>query len=182
MFRAAGRTVSRGPAQRVAHPGGRSIDSHMAHRRHCGSRNSSLHFKDRYRITADRRLRCASVFVIALLCALHVACGGAVNRIDAYNDYAIDAARNDLWQEATLRWEQAAELGQGDARIWNNLGVAYEATERFDDALVAYRRALELDPDQASFTRNLRRAERNSARERDNPAPTNDGSDDAPKE
>ena len=85
-------------------------------------------------------------------------------RVDAYNDYAVAAARNRLWAEAARRWEQALELDADDERIWNNLGVAYEAEERFDDAIHAYTEAADLDPENSHFIRNLRRCERNRDR------------------
>ncbi len=101
--------------------------------------------------------------VLAALSLLAVGCAGK-GRVDAYNEYAVAAARNRLWAEAARRWEQALELDDDDERIWNNLGVAYEAEERFDDAIRAYTEAADLDPENSHFIRNLRRCERNRDR------------------
>ena len=111
------------------------------------------------RRTAARAV--AAVLVALSLLLLGCAGGG---RIDAYNDYAVSAARNRLWGEAAHRWEQALELDADDERIWNNLGVAYEAEERFEEAIHAYTQATGLDPENSHFIRNLRRCERNRDR------------------
>jgi tetratricopeptide (TPR) repeat protein len=104
--------------------------------------------------------------VVATFITLAATASGCArgSRVDAYNDYAISAARHRLWGEAALRWEQALELDAADDRIWNNLGVAYEAEERFDDAVRAYSEAVEMDPDNSHYVRNLRRCERNRDR------------------
>lgn len=101
--------------------------------------------------------------VLVAVSALSVGCAGR-GRVDAYNDYAIAAAKNRLWAEAAARWEQALELDPADGRVWNNLGVAYEADERFEDAIAAYAEANGLDPDNSHYIRNLRRCERNRDR------------------
>jgi len=111
------------------------------------------------RHTAARPAGAALLMVLTLA----VGCAGG-GRIDAYNDFAVAAARNRLWGEAAVRWEQALDLDSGDERIWNNLGVAYEAEERFEDAIHAYTQATDLDPENSHFIRNLRRCERNRDR------------------
>ena len=106
------------------------------------------------------------VGLVAALIALTAVWAGCArsSRVDAYTDYAISAARHRLWGEAALRWEQALEVDASDDRIWNNLGVAYEAEERFDEAVRAYAEAVEMDPDNSHYVRNLRRCERNRDR------------------
>ncbi len=110
-----------------------------------------------------RRHRFGLVIAFITLTTVSAGCAG-VGRVDAYNDYAISAARHRLWGEAALRWEQALEVDASDDRIWNNLGVAYEAEERFDEAVRAYTEAVEMDPDNSHYIRNLRRCERNRDR------------------
>lgn len=96
--------------------------------------------------------------------AAFAGCSRHVVRANAYNDFAIAAARRGLWQEAALRWEEALRTQPNDARFLNNIGVAREASERFDEALEAYRKALAADPKNEDYARNLRRAERNAER------------------
>lgn len=61
-------------------------------------------------------------------------------------EFGIKAAQNELWKEATYRWEKATELDPTYAQAWNNLAIGYEYQGRFDDAEAAYQRALKLDP------------------------------------
>lgn len=93
-----------------------------------------------------------------------VGCGRKTLRADAYNDLALEAARHGLWREASFRWQKALQEKPDDPRFWNNLGVAYESQEQFKQALDAYRRASAADPQNATYERNLRRAERHQER------------------
>ena len=61
-------------------------------------------------------------------------------------EFGIKAAQNELWKEATYRWEKATQLDPSYAQAWNNLAIGYEYQGRFDDAEAAYQRALTLDP------------------------------------
>jgi Flp pilus assembly protein TadD len=45
-------------------------------------------------------------------------------------------------------WEATARHSPGKARVWNNLGWAYEGAGRVDDARRAYDQALVLDPNE----------------------------------
>ena len=55
--------------------------------------------------------------------------------------------------------ERAAELVPHASEIHNNLGLAYAAEGRDREALLAFRRAVELDCGNAAAQRNLRAAE-----------------------
>jgi len=55
--------------------------------------------------------------------------------------------RNADYQTEVALWESTARGSPGKARVWNNLGHAYEQAGRRDDAVRAYDRAIELDPD-----------------------------------
>src|SRR5687768_14422823 len=60
-------------------------------------------------------------------------------------EFGIKAAQNELWKEATYRWEKATQLDPSYAEAWNNLAIGYEYQGRFDDAEAAYQKALTLD-------------------------------------
>ena len=66
--------------------------------------------------------------------------------------FGVDMARRGLWNEALFRFQRALIERPGDAQILNNVAVAYEALGLFDEALEAYREAL----DAASANRDLR--------------------------
>lgn len=60
---------------------------------------------------------------------------------------AATALRNrDYATEVTL-WEATARTSPHKARVWNNLGWAWQQAGRIEDAKRAYDRAIELDPD-----------------------------------
>ena len=66
-------------------------------------------------------------------------------------------AERGLWGEALFRFQQAGEMDPQNARAWNNLAVAQEATGRFEEALASYKRALEIEPGNAAIKRNYAR-------------------------
>lgn len=54
--------------------------------------------------------------------------------------------RNRDYRSEVALWEATARHSPGKARVWNNLGWAYEGAGRVDDARRAYDQALVLDP------------------------------------
>lgn len=104
------------------------------------------------------RHRYAAVF--ALLGGLLLfGCAGARDtaRTEAYNRFAIKAAQTQLWNEAVFRWKQVIAIDPEDSKAYNNLGVAYEALGKTADALTAYERATELEPENKYYRLNHRR-------------------------
>ena len=77
--------------------------------------------------------------------------------IDQYNEFAIEATELQLWNEAVFRWERVLEIDPQYAQAHNNLGVAYEALGKTDEAIEAYKRATELDPTNRFFRFNYRK-------------------------
>jgi Flp pilus assembly protein TadD len=69
-------------------------------------------------------------------------------------EFGIKAAQNELWKEATYRWEKATQIDPTYAEAWNNLAVGYEYAGRFEDAEAAYQRALKLEPNNAMIRQN----------------------------
>jgi tetratricopeptide (TPR) repeat protein len=55
--------------------------------------------------------------------------------------------RNRTYHSEIAFWEDAAAKSPGKARVFNNLGFAYQQQGRYADARQAYRRAMALDPD-----------------------------------
>jgi len=86
--------------------------------------------------------------VVVLAPSAYAASSSADARSDAKAqvEFGIKAAQNELWKEATYRWEKATELDPTYAEAWNNLAIGYEYQGRFEDAEAAYQRALKLDP------------------------------------
>ena len=69
-----------------------------------------------------------------------------------------------LWNEAVFRWERVIEIDPQYARAHNNLGVAYEALGKTDEAIEAYKRATELDSSNKFYRFNYRKCRLNIQR------------------
>jgi len=54
---------------------------------------------------------------------------------------------NSKWNEAVQAFQSAIEMGDCLPQPWGNLGTCWVMQERFDDAEVAWKRALVIDPD-----------------------------------
>lgn len=102
--------------------------------------------------------RClAAITILAFLTLPGCAVFRDTSQTEAYNRFAIRAARAQLWNEAIFRWKQVITIDPDDSKAHNNLGVAYEAIGNMDAALTAYERATELEPDNRYYRLNYRR-------------------------
>jgi len=88
-----------------------------------------------------------------------IACGTLQDQptIDQYNQFAIKSAELQLWNEAIFRWQHVLTIEPQNAKVHNNLGVAYEAVGKIDEAIKAYERATELEPDNKFYRFNYRK-------------------------
>jgi Tfp pilus assembly protein PilF len=106
----------------------------------------------------SRPLRRVSPLILAACCVL--ACGGRRGPEVGVPDqlaFGTQMAQRGLWNEALFRFRQAQRYEPSNARILNNLAVAYEATGRFDEALKTYQEAVRLDPNNSEIKRNYAR-------------------------
>ena len=94
------------------------------------------------------------VLTVTLLTVAAPAFADARQDAKAQVEFGIKAAQNELWKEATYRWEKATQLDPEYAEAWNNLAIGYEYQGRFDDAEAAYQRALKLDSKSALIRQN----------------------------
>jgi Flp pilus assembly protein TadD len=72
--------------------------------------------------------------------------GCGASRAALYNERGLEAAKYGLWREATIRFQQAVQSHPNDARLHNNLAVAYEARGMTKEAEAEYTKAAQLDP------------------------------------
>ena len=101
--------------------------------------------------------RLASIAILACLILSGCALSRDTNQIEAYNQFAIRAAQAQLWNEAVFRWKQVIDVDPENSKAYNTLGVAYEALGETDEAVAAYQRATELEPDNKYYRLNYRR-------------------------
>ena len=65
--------------------------------------------------------------------------------------------RNSEYVSQIALWEDTASHSPGKARVFNNLGYAYQLAGRLAEAEAAYRKSLELDPGSIKAANNLQR-------------------------
>jgi len=102
------------------------------------------------------RIPSAGVFLVFLALAALPYSPGPIAKNDsaAQLDFGVQAARKGLWREALFRWERARKAAPEDARVLNNLAVAYETTGDFGKADELYRAALRRDPGNRDIRQN----------------------------
>ena len=88
-----------------------------------------------------------------------ISCGTLQDQptIEQYNQFAIKSAELQLWNEAIFRWQHILKIEPQNAKVHNNLGVAYEAVGKIDEAIKAYERATELEPSNKFYRFNYRK-------------------------
>ena len=88
-----------------------------------------------------------------------IACGPLQDQptIEQYNQFAIKSAELQLWNEAIFRWQHVLKIEPQNAKVHNNLGVAYEAVGKIDEAIKSYERATELEPENKFYRFNYRK-------------------------
>jgi Flp pilus assembly protein TadD len=91
--------------------------------------------------------------VAGVLCALLIGCS-AIEGARLYRDGTRALERGDA-RTAVHALELAAERVPEASEVQNHLGLAYLASGRRDDAVRAFRRAVDLDCDNAAARRNL---------------------------
>lgn len=99
------------------------------------------------------------VVAFALLLALLLTGCASYRAARLYHSGTAALDRGDS-QRAIIDLEQAAELAPAASEVQNHLGLAYAAAGREDEALHAFRRAVDFDCDNAAANENLRMAER----------------------
>ena len=104
------------------------------------------------------------------------ACATSQNQptIEQYNQFAIKSAELQLWNEAIFRWNQILDIDPQNARVYNNLGVAYEAQGKIDEATESYKRATELDSRNKYYRFNYRKCRLHVRRNKKDQATPND--------
>jgi tetratricopeptide (TPR) repeat protein len=92
---------------------------------------------------------------LALAATIPACAGNAAGpNLDAESDFGVEMARRGLWSEALFRFKQAEKARPNDAKVLNNVAVAYEAVGQFELALEAYQRALRANPSNRELKQN----------------------------
>ncbi len=97
--------------------------------------------------------------------------------VNQYNDFGIRSAESKLWNEAIYRWNQVLNIDPRNAKAHNNLGVAFEALGRIDEALESYKRATELDSNSKYYRFNYRKCRLQVERNKRDSVAASDGTE-----
>jgi len=100
----------------------------------------------------------AGVLVLVLLA---VAMGCATLTPRDQMRFGIEAARNQLWDEAIFRWKKILRNDPNSASAHNNLAVAYEKKGMWDEAEDEYQVALKLSPQNDRIQSNYTKFKKN---------------------
>lgn len=68
--------------------------------------------------------------------------------------FGIQAAQNDLWDEAIFRWKKVLLSNPRSSAAHNNLAVAYEKKGLWEEAKKEYEVALKIDPNNSYIKKN----------------------------
>jgi tetratricopeptide (TPR) repeat protein len=102
-----------------------------------------------------KRLRLRRLLPLLLLAVFFpLSVRSAGNEGPEQMDFGVRAAKKGLWREALFRWEKASKLLPDNARVLNNLAVAYETAGEFVKAEEMYKEALRLAPDNRDIRQN----------------------------
>ena len=105
------------------------------------------------------RVAAAVAFAAVSVCVSLSSCSSVPKNNDwkGQKKFGAQMARKGFWREARFRFEIAASLHPDDAEILNDLAVSYESLGETARALTAYKRALELAPNETRIKRNYAR-------------------------
>jgi tetratricopeptide (TPR) repeat protein len=101
--------------------------------------------------------------VLLLASALGLYAAAAANAAKPANSaaaqlsFGVQMARQGLWSEALFRFREAEKLEPENPRVLSNIGVAYEAVGQYDTALDAYKKALQVAPNDKDIRNNYAR-------------------------
>jgi len=86
--------------------------------------------------------------ILIIIVIVSTAPAGARESLSAKEmmEFGLEAAKAGLWREAAFRWERSLKQTPDDARLRNNLAVAYESLGNLGRAEAEYKEALRLDP------------------------------------
>ena len=96
----------------------------------------------------------APFVLFSLLCATAYADSNQSKKSKQEVEFGIKVAQKGLWREAIYRWQKAVELHPENSSARNNLAVAYEQEGDFELAEQEYKRALDIDSENAYIRQN----------------------------
>ena len=106
----------------------------------------------------NKKLACYLILLLFLVLSL-ASC--ARQLLDNQLLFGIQAAQQDLWDEAIFRWKKVITSDPKSAAAHNNLAVAYEKKGLWEEAKSEYELALKLSPGNTQIKSNYDNFKRN---------------------
>lgn len=97
----------------------------------------------------------AAVPVIAILLAAGLPAQAASAGADSLWTASVQAYSDGLWSEALADWQEICDMGLESSDLYCNIGDAWYKQNELGQAVLAYERALKLDPSNATARYNL---------------------------
>lgn len=94
--------------------------------------------------------------LIILIIAVFIGCSAKKPVMSEFS-FANKLAQQGLWKEAHYRWKKVLAAGKESAAVYNNIAVALEHLGRFEEAEEAYKKALEISPNNSSIDSNYKK-------------------------
>ena len=106
-----------------------------------------------------RGLVARGLLILGLVAGLSTRPAQSVEKSEAavQLEFGVKVALKGSWNEAAFRFEKAVRADEGNARAWNNLGVARESLGHLDAAREAYEKARALAPGDDKISDNYER-------------------------
>lgn len=119
---------------------------------------------------------CSPICLVISFLIVLSGCGISPDKVSVnqYNDFGVRSAESKLWNEAIFRWNQVLDIDPQNAKAHNNLGVAFEALGKIDEALESYKHATELDSNSKYYRFNYRKCRLQVERNKSEPAAQSD--------
>jgi Tfp pilus assembly protein PilF len=89
-----------------------------------------------------------------LIIAVFGACSAKKRAVTTELGFANKLAAQGLWKEAHYRWKKVLATGKENARIYNNIAIAMEREGNIEEAEAAYKKALQLAPNNSTVKGN----------------------------
>lgn len=82
------------------------------------------------------------------------ACSARKRTVQTEFAFANNLAKQGLWKEAHYRWKRVLAEGKESAAVYNNIAIALEKMGKFEEAEAAYKKALQIAPNNSTVKNN----------------------------
>lgn len=100
------------------------------------------------------------ILILLMVLAVLGACSAKKRAVQTEFSFANKLAKQGLWKEAHYRWKQVLADGKKTAAVYNNIAIALEKMGEFEEAEAAYKKALQLAPNNSTVKSNYEKLQK----------------------